>query len=165
MQWWHQTVRSPVIDELSVSAHSALELGRPALFCHSAISQKTGEQSMANPFVHIELNTQDVAKAKSFYQSLFAWSLNDMDMGDMTYTMIDVGEGTGGGMMKHPMSGAPSMWLPYVLVDDIVAATAKAKSLGAAVVQDVKEVMGAGSLSIITDPTGATLGLWQPKAK
>jgi uncharacterized protein len=57
------------------------------------------------------------------------------------------------------------MWLPYVLVDDIVAATAKAKSLGAAVVQDVKEVMGAGSLSIITDPTGATLGLWQPKAK
>jgi uncharacterized protein len=31
-------------------------------------------------------------------------------------------------------------------------------------VQDVKEVMGAGSLSIITDPTGATLGLWQPKA-
>ena len=120
---------------------------------------------MANPFVHIELNTQDVAKAKSFYQSLFAWSLNDMDMGDMTYTMIDVGEGTGGGMMKHPMPGAPSMWLPYVLVDDIVAATAKAKSLGAAVVQDVKEVMGAGSLSIITDPTGATLGLWQPKAK
>ena len=120
---------------------------------------------MANPFVHIELNTQDVAKAKSFYQSLFAWSLNDMDMCDMTYTMIDVGEGTGGGMMKHPMPGTPSMWLPYVLVDDIVAATAKAKSLGAAVVQDVKEVMGAGSLSIITDPTGATLGLWQPKAK
>ncbi|MFZ0016764.1 MAG: hypothetical protein WAL10_05455, partial [Acetobacteraceae bacterium] len=82
-----------------------------------------------------------------------------------SYTMIDVGDGTGGGMMKHPMPGAPSMWLPYVLVDDIVAATAKAKSLGAAVVQDVKEVMGAGSLSIITDPTGATLGLWQPKAK
>src|ERR1700730_1600932 len=117
-----------------------LHLSPVAQRCSVAPSQ-TSEQSMANPFVHIELNTQDVAKAKSFYQSLFAWSLNDMDMGDMTYTMIDVGEGTGGGMMKHPMSGAPSMWLPYVLVDDIVAATAKAKSLGAAVVQDVKEVM------------------------
>src|ERR1700761_8541429 len=123
------------------------------------------ETVMANPFVHVELNTQDVAKAKSFYQSLFAWSLNDVDMGDMTYTMIDVGDGTGGGMMKHPMPGAPSMWLPYVLVDDIVAATAKAKSLGATVVRDVMEVTGAGSLSIITDPTGATLGLWQPKTK
>jgi predicted enzyme related to lactoylglutathione lyase len=121
---------------------------------------------MASPFVHVELNTQDLAKAKSFYRSLFAWSLNDVDMGEgMTYTMIDVGEGTGGGMMTHPMPGAPSMWLPYVLVDDIVAATAKAKSLGATIVRDVKEVMGAGSLSIIIDPTGATLGLWQAKAR
>jgi predicted enzyme related to lactoylglutathione lyase len=121
---------------------------------------------MANPFVHVELSTQDVARAKSFYQSMFAWTLNDVDMGGgMTYTMIDVGEGTGGGMMQHPMPGAPSMWLPYVLVDDIVAATAKAKSLGAKVVRDVMEVMDAGSLSIITDPTGATLGFWQPKKK
>ncbi len=121
---------------------------------------------MANPFVHVELNTQDVAKAKSFYQSLFAWTLSDVDMGGgMTYTLINVGEGTGGGMMKHPMPGAPSMWLPYVAVDDIVAATAKAKSLGATIVRDVMEVMGQGSLSIISDPTGATLGLWQAKAK
>jgi uncharacterized protein len=121
---------------------------------------------MANAFVHVELNTQDVTKAKSFYQSLFAWTLNDVDMGGgKTYTLISVGEGTGGGMRKHPMSGAPSMWLPYVLVDDIVAATAKAKSLGATVVQDVIEVMGEGSLSVIIDPTGAALGLWQAKAK
>ena len=121
---------------------------------------------MANPFVHVELNTQDVAKAKSFYQSLFDWTLNDVDMGGgMTYTMINVGDGTGGGMMQHPMLGAPSIWLPYVLVDDVVAATAKAKSLGATIVLDLKEVMNAGSLSIITDPTGAMLGFWQPKSQ
>jgi uncharacterized protein len=121
---------------------------------------------MANPFVHVELNTQDVAGAKSFYRSMFAWTLKDVEMGGgMTYTMINVGDGTGGGMMQHPMPGAPSMWLPYVLVDDIVAATAKAKSLGATVVRDVMEVMDAGSLSIIIDPTGATLGLWQQKMK
>ena len=121
---------------------------------------------MANPFVHIELATQDVAKAKSFYQSLFDWKLNDVDMGGgMTYTLIDVGGGTGGGMMKHPMPNAPAMWLSYVQVDDIAAATAKAKSLGATVVRDVTEVMGEGSFSIIVDPTGAMLGLWQSKAK
>ena len=69
-------------------------------------------------------------------------------------------------MMKHPMPGAPSGWLAYVLVDDVGAATAKAKSLGAAVMRDdVTEVPNAGSFSIITDPTGAMLGLWQPKAK
>ena len=121
---------------------------------------------MANPFVHVELSTQDIAKAKSFYQSLFAWTLNDEDMGGgMTYTMINVGEGTGGGMMKTPAPGVPTAWLPYVLVDDVVAATAKAKSLGATVCKDVTEVTGAGSFSIIIDPAGAAIGLWQEKAK
>jgi len=60
---------------------------------------------MANPFVHVELNTTDLAKAKAFYGKLFDWKLEDMSFGDATYTMIGVGEGTGGGMMKHPMPG------------------------------------------------------------
>ena len=121
---------------------------------------------MANPFVHAELATTDIDKAKTFYRSMFDWQLNDVDMGGgMTYTLIGVGEGTGGGMMKHPMPEHGSHWLPYVLVDDIKAATAKAKSLGATVVRDVMEVPGAGSLSIFADPTGAVLGMWQPKGK
>jgi catechol 2,3-dioxygenase-like lactoylglutathione lyase family enzyme len=77
---------------------------------------------MANPFVHVELATTDLDKSKSFYQSLFSWQLQDVDMGGgMSYTMINVGEGTGGGMMKHPVPGAPSAWLAYSLVDDVVA--------------------------------------------
>ena len=121
---------------------------------------------MANPFVHVELATTDIDKAKAFYQSLFSWQLQDMDMGGgMSYTMINVGEGTGGGMMKHPVPGAPSAWLAYALVDDVRVATAKAQSLGAKVMRDVTEVPNTGSFSIIIDPTGAALGLWQPKAK
>ena len=118
---------------------------------------------MGNPFVHVELMSNDVGKAKTFYGKLFDWQLEDMPMGDMTYTMIRVGEGTGGGMMKNPIPGAPSAWMAYVLVDDLKTATAKAKSLGATVMKDATEVMGAGSFSIITDPTGAMLGLWQVK--
>ena len=121
---------------------------------------------MGNPFVHIELMSTDVGKAKAFYGKLLDWKLEDMPMPDnTTYTMINVGEGTGGGMMKHPVPGAPSAWLAYALVDDVKAATAKAKSLGATVMRDVTEVPNAGSFSIIIDPTGAALGLWQPKAK
>ena len=66
--------------------------------------------------------------------------------------------------MKQPIPGAPSSWLAYVEVDDIGAATQKAKSLGAEVMQDVTEVMDMGWLSIIVDPTGAMLGLWKSKA-
>jgi uncharacterized protein len=120
---------------------------------------------MPNAFVHVELNTTDVDKSKTFYGKLFDWKLEDVPMGDMTYTMIKPGSGTGGGMMKHPVPGAPSAWLAYVQVDDIQAATKKAKSLGATIMKDVTEVMGAGWLSIVLDPTGAALGLWKPKAQ
>ena len=120
---------------------------------------------MGNPFVHVELVSTDVGKAKSFYGKLFSWKLEDMDMGNMTYTMIKVGEGTGGGLMKNPMPDGHSMWLAYVKVGNVKAATMKAKSLGAKVLKDVTEIKGAGSFSIITDPTGAMLGLWEPKKK
>jgi uncharacterized protein len=121
---------------------------------------------MANAFVHVELATSDVAKAKGFYGKLFDWKLEDVPMGDgTTYTMIGVGTGTGGGIMKNPMPGAPSIWLAYVLVDDIEAATKKAEQLGAKVMRPVTEVMGMGWLSIIVDPTGAHLGMWKPKPK
>jgi len=119
---------------------------------------------VANPFVHVELNSTDVNKAKTFYGKLFDWKLEDAPMPGGTYTMIGVGEGTGGGMMKQMIPGAPSSWLAYVGVDDIEAATKKAKSLGATIMKDVTEVPGFGWLSIIVDPTGAMLGLWKPKA-
>jgi len=113
-----------------------------------------------------ELVTTDVKQAKSFYGSLLDWKLEDVPMdGDMTYTLIKVGEGTGGGMMKHPMPGQPSAWVPYVSVDDVAAATRKAKTLDARIIRDVSEVPGMGSFSIIQDPTGAVIGLWQAKAK
>ena len=117
---------------------------------------------MANPFVHVELSTTDIAKAKTFYGELFSWKLEDMPMGPgLAYTLVQPGDGTGGGMMQQPMPGTPSAWLAYALVDDVKAATAKAKSLGAQVVKDVEEVPGMGWFSIIVDPTGAALGLWQ----
>jgi predicted enzyme related to lactoylglutathione lyase len=118
---------------------------------------------MANPFIHAELNTTDPAKAKSFYGKLFDWKMQDMPMPFGTYTIINVGEGTGGGIMQQMIPGASSAWMPYVLVDDIAASTQKARSLGAIILKDVTEVANMGWLSIIQDPTGAMLGLWKTK--
>jgi predicted enzyme related to lactoylglutathione lyase len=91
--------------------------------------------------------------------------MEDMPMPGGSYTIINVGEGTGGGLLKHPMPGAPSTWLAYVLVDDIAASTQEAKSLGGVVKKDVTEIPGVGWFSIIEDPTGAALALWKPKPK
>ncbi len=120
---------------------------------------------MGNPFVHVELSTTDVGRAREFYTRLFDWKLEEMPMPGGSYTLIQVGEGTGGGMMAHPMPGAPSAWMAYVAVDDIASATRRARDLGATVCKDVTEVEGAGWFSIITDPTGAMLGLWQSRPR
>jgi predicted enzyme related to lactoylglutathione lyase len=117
---------------------------------------------MANPFVHIELSTDDAGKAKEFYGQLLDWKLEDMDMGPMTYTMINVGdEGTGGGIAPKMSPQAPNAWMPYVQVDDVTASAAKAVSLGATVLVEKQEVPNMGYFVIIIDPTGATIGLWQ----
>ncbi len=118
---------------------------------------------MANPFVHVELHTRDVAAAKKFYSSLFGWQLQDVPMpGEQgTYTLINVGEGTGGGMMKSPDPNTPPRWLAYVGVDDIEKSTQRAQELGGNVHVGVTKVGEYGWMSVIQDPTGAYFALWK----
>ncbi|HEY5285300.1 MAG TPA: VOC family protein [Polyangia bacterium] len=118
---------------------------------------------MGNPFVHIELNTDNVAKAKKFYLKLFDWKLSTMSLG---YTGIDVGKGgAGGGMQEKPMPDAPTMWLPYVQVDDVKKTVAKARKLGASVQVDYMEIGDMGAIGVFTDPSGAAIGVWAMATK
>jgi uncharacterized protein len=118
------------------------------------------ETLMANPFVHLELTTPDLAKAKEFYAKLFNWSITDNDMGGgMVYSMFKPDDGPGGGMFTVP--DAPTGWLAYVGVDDINTATTKATGLGANIICGPQEVPGHGWMTILTDPTGARIALWQ----
>lgn len=122
---------------------------------------------MPNPFVHVELNTSDPRKAKEFYSKLFNWRLEDSPSPatpDHNYTMIKTGNGTGGGIMKQ-VPGGPAGWLAYVEVDDVSAATQKAKTLGGKIMKDATDIPGVGTLSFIQDPTGGVLGLWKAAAK
>jgi len=119
---------------------------------------------MGNAFVHVELHTSDLPKAREFYSKLFDWKLDDVPMpGGGTYTMINVGSGTGDGMMVDQAPGTPPPWLAYVGVDDIRASTRRARELGAKVAVDVMEIGEYGTMSVIVDPAGATLAMWQAK--
>src|ERR1700690_2723444 len=120
------------------------------------------DSAMANPFVHIELSTDDTGKAKAFYKKILKWRFKDMPMGPgMTYTMLDVGKGTGGGIQKTQMPGMPSQWLAYVEVDSVKATMAKAKKAGAKVLVDFQPIPGMGAFGVFVDPTGAPLGVWE----
>jgi hypothetical protein len=112
----------------------------------------------------MELTTPDLAKAKDFYGQLCGWTFNDMDMGQMgTYSVFRPDDGPGGGM--YTMPGAPTAWLPYIGVENLKESTDKAESLGAKVSMRDQEVPGHGRFSILTDPTGAQVALWQAAKK
>lgn len=117
---------------------------------------------MPNPFVHLELTTPDTSAAKAFYSAMFGWTFHDMTMEDGNiYSSFRPDSGPGGGIFTMP--GVPTDWLPYIGVDDIHAATQKAVSLGAKVMKDSVEVPTMGWFSILLDPTGACIAIWQSK--
>jgi len=118
---------------------------------------------MANAFAHCELSTTDVAQAKKFYKSVFAWKLTDVK--GMPYTMVDVGTGVGGGMQKVMMPGQPTAWMPYVQVDDVKKSLAKAKKAGGKVVLDFQSLGEMGAIGVFLDPAGAALGVWEAGKK
>ena len=117
---------------------------------------------MPNPFVHLELNTPDLAKAKAFYGAMFGWQFQDIDMGPHgIYSTFKPAGGPGGGMMAMP-DGFPG-WAAYVGVDDVRTCTDQARLLGATIVIDSQRIPDVGWFTILNDPTGVTIALFQPK--
>jgi predicted enzyme related to lactoylglutathione lyase len=118
---------------------------------------------MANAFVYSELHTSNLDAAGGFYQKLFDWKLKPNTETPFPYTGVTSQEGHSAGMMGTEKS-AQSFWLTYVSVDDLRASTQRARELGATILQEDVEVPEQGRFTVLKDPTGATLALWQ-KAK
>jgi predicted enzyme related to lactoylglutathione lyase len=115
---------------------------------------------MNNEFCHIELSTDDPAKAREFYAGLFSWKFEQMPMGDSTYTMIRPGSGAGGGITRKMMPNQPTAWLAYVEVDNVESSVKKAADLGGKVVVPPSPIPNMGFFAILQDPSGAVFGIW-----
>jgi uncharacterized protein len=121
---------------------------------------------MGNPFVHMELSTDDLGAAKKFYKKVFDWKLNQLGPEMGNYTVIDTGsKTTGGGMAKKMMPGQPTAWLVYAEVDSVKKTIAKAEKAGAKVVMPFQEIGEMGAIGIFVDPTGASFGVWERAKK
>src|SRR2546430_9012374 len=117
-------------------------------------------------FCWIELATTDGPGAKKFYTELFGWEAQDSPIGpDMVYTMLKLnGKDVGALFQKgEMMKDVPSHWASYVSVTSADETAAKAKSLGGTIRQEAFDVMDVGRMAVITDPTGATFCIWEPK--
>ena len=110
-----------------------------------------------------ELWTPDDTRALNFYQRMFGYTHDTMDLGEQgTYYILKKDGVMRAGLMQSVDLKAPPLWLPYVAVDDCDAAAAKAKTLGAQVVSGPEDVPGIGRFAILVDPLGAAIALMRP---
>jgi len=126
---------------------------------------QTAPPPQPGTFCWNELMTKDIAGAKKFYTALFGWKTEDMDMPMGKYTMFSAGPAPAGGLMelKPQQKTATPAWMPYVTVEDVDKSTKKAETLGAKVAVPPTDIPNMGRFSIITDPTGASIGLYKSK--
>jgi predicted enzyme related to lactoylglutathione lyase len=117
-------------------------------------------RGVPNPVVHLELRTGSLPCACPFYERLFGWRAETIHTRSGDYLALELGDAIEGGVVEH---GTPRpYWLPYVEVADVAEVTEQARFLGASVLLSPREGP-AGWRSVLAEPAGGMLALWQPK--
>ena len=109
-----------------------------------------------------ELTTQDEKTALAFYEKVFSFDHDEMDMPDGTYYVLKHGGKGRAGLMRAPDTAVPTMWTPYVCVDDADAVAARAASLGATAIVPPTEIPAVGRFAVFADPQGAAIAVLKP---
>jgi predicted enzyme related to lactoylglutathione lyase len=113
----------------------------------------------------VDLGTTDVAGAKAFYQALFGWDAEDVPAGEAGGCAVFRLRGEDVAGMHRHRQGDDSGWDSEVAVDDVEAATARARELGATVLHEPADLPGVARTAKITDPGGAVVGLRQARGR
>jgi len=114
----------------------------------------------SNPVVHLELHTGDRARAAAFYTELFGWRAQTIHTRSGSYQALELGDRIDGGVAE--CGTRRPLWLPYVEVVDVAAASERARALGAAIPLEPREGP-AGWRSVVASPAGGEIALWQRK--
>jgi predicted enzyme related to lactoylglutathione lyase len=120
-----------------------------------------------------ELLTSDPDAAAKFYNAVFGWGAEHMEMPGGRYTLLKrkgVKDERGqdknaAGLMKRPPGVPANFWLAYVAVPDADAVVAKAKKLGANVPMPIMEVPDVGRFTTILDRDMAAIAILQPQPR
>ncbi|MCU1496176.1 MAG: putative hydroxylase [Acidimicrobiales bacterium] len=113
--------------------------------------------------IWIELFSSDVPAARAFYGDLFGWTSTepDPDMGGY-FNFSKGGVLVGGGMGNDGSQGSPDAWTMYLATANAAATAAAVTEAGGQVFVEPMAVMDMGTMAVLSDPGGATVGMWQP---
>lgn len=114
----------------------------------------------------IDTSQPDPDGACAFYGGLFGWEFEDaMPPGSQGRYVIGRIRGGDVAAIGSIPDGAPgaATWNTYVWVASADEAVAKARDAGGVVVTEPFDVMDAGRMAVLQDPTGAVFQVWEPK--
>ena len=111
-----------------------------------------------------ELWTSSDHKALAFYETMFGFTHDAMNMGPMTYYVLNRDGKSRAGLCQSVNPAAKSMWLPYVAVPDCDGTARKAAALGGEVVTPPSDIPGIGRFGIAVDTTGAAVAFITPQS-
>jgi uncharacterized protein len=114
----------------------------------------------------VDLTTTDEEAARSFYGKLFGWQWTPGgESAGGTYWMAQLDGELVAGLASQPAAmagqGIPSKWTTYVNVDSVDDTTARAEAAGAQISVPPMDIGDAGRMSVVSDPSGAAIGMWQ----
>ena len=113
----------------------------------------------------VDLGTDDVARAATFYSTLFGWDTQVGPPETGGYVMCEVqGRPVAGIGPKMGPPDVPAAWTTYLSTDDADATTSKIGPAGGSVLAEPFDVMDVGRMSVAADPGGAVFGIWQARA-
>jgi uncharacterized protein len=123
-----------------------------------------GERTSYVPgtFSWAELLTSDADAAKAFYTSIFGWEYRDNPVGEGRVYSTALRDGKDVGALYA--GEQPPHWNCYVTVESVDASTLRAAELGATIAAEPFDIFDVGRSSVIVDPVGAGLFLWEPRA-
>ena len=125
-----------------------------------------GERTSHEPgsFSWTDLSTTDTDGAKAFYTGLFGWDTEDNPIPEGgVYTMLLSGGRYVGALSAVQQEGQPPAWNSYVTVTSADDAARAAADNGGTVAMEPFDVMEAGRMALIQDPTGAFFAVWEPR--
>ena len=127
-----------------------------------------GEAGLVLPgkFTWLDLATENPARAKAFYGTVFGWSFRDVE-GGPAYTIIENGGTKVAGLFRHARPAGARVgarWLAVMSVRDPASAARIARELGGEVVVPPKSVPGRGTHAVLRDPEGAVFGVLAAEA-
>jgi predicted enzyme related to lactoylglutathione lyase len=147
----------PAMDIPNVGRFAVVADPEGAVF--SLFRGATGDDDAPTRFRWNELWAKNAEAVLPFYQQVFGFGHQVSKMGTATYHLLTVGDVSVAGLMTSPDAKVPPMWLPYVAIDDVDAAVARARTNRGAVHAEPMTVANVGRFGIVADRQGAVLGV------